>query len=176
MEYLKVKHIKDTFVLSNLPYKKFYASSLMLVGTVENNSEDVKLARGLIKFNLNKLEGKLVKKATLKLFIRKKQTCSDCGFPMILHVGINKEYVHIPSTTWIESPKFDIIGEATPIGASDIGKYVDVDLTNTFNKWLSGEVDNNGITLLLENANKDTIVSFSSTNGSKPPYIEYELA
>ena len=95
---------------------------------------------------------------------------------MILNVGINKEYVHIPSTTWIESPNFDIIGEATPIGAGDVGKYVDVQLTNTFNKWLSGEVDNNGITLLLENATKDTIVSFSSTSGSKPPYIEYELA
>lgn len=175
MEYLKIKHIKDTFVLSNLENKNYYSSSLALVGIVEKGTSESKLARGILKFNLNPIKTSSVKKATLKLYVRKKQTCNECGFPMILNVGINKEYVHVPSTTWSDAPIFDIIGEATLIEKNHIGSYIEVELTNTFNKWLSGEVENNGITLLLENENKDTILSFSSTNGSNPPYIEYTV-
>lgn len=175
MEYLKIKHIKDTFVLSNLENKNYFSSSLTLVGTVEKGSSESKLARGILKFNLNPIKASSVKKATLKLYVRKKQTCTDCGFPMILNVGINTGYVHVPSTTWCDAPEYTVIGEASLIEKKDIGSYIDVELTNTFNKWLSGEVDNNGITLLLENANKDTILSFSSTTGSKPPYIEYTV-
>lgn len=175
MEYLKSKYIKDSFVLSNLENKNFNSSSLLLVGTVEKEEAGSKLARGIMKFNLNKIEATSVKKAVLKLFVKKKQTTADCQFPMIVNVGINTGFVHVGSVCWSDAPEFEVIGESDVINKSDIGKYIEIELTNTFNKWLSKEVENNGITLSLENSSKDTIISFSSTKGSKPPYIEYEI-
>lgn len=173
MTYLKSKYMKDTFVISNLPYKKYHLSSLLLIGSLKKEGE-VKLAKAIFKFNLDSIKVEMVNKATLKIFVRKKQ---PYNFKEVIkfNVGINMEYVYISDTCFKSSPQFDQSKEEFIVDRSSIGSYVEVDITDIINDWLSKKIVNNGITIYSQEGRENAIIHFSSTESSRPPILEYEI-
>ncbi|MEG0370841.1 MAG: DNRLRE domain-containing protein [Clostridium sp.] len=174
MEYLKKKYIKDTFVVSNLPYKKFHMSSLLLVGNAKKDGF-TKVLRSIIKFKLDNIDSTSVISAYLNLYIRSKQTCNACKFPMKVNIGLNTSYVYVTSTCWDNAPSYKESDCFTTINSKDIGSYIRIDITDIINKWLSRECNNNGLTIYGDKALECGIINFSSTEGSKPPFLEYTL-
>ncbi|MEG2538763.1 MAG: DNRLRE domain-containing protein, partial [Clostridium sp.] len=71
-------------------------------------------------------------------------------------------------------PKYSSTDIEFIVDKLSIGKYIEIDITSIFNKWLSNEIVNNGITI-YPHGDEGTIVHFSSTESSKPPILEYEL-
>ncbi|MEF9952401.1 MAG: DNRLRE domain-containing protein [Clostridium sp.] len=173
MTCLKSKYMKDTFVISNLPYKKYHLSSLLLIGNLKREDE-LKSAKAIMKFNLDSIKALKVKRATLKISVRKNQPYTNIKNTKF-KLGINTEYIYISDACYKSAPEYISSQEEFIVDKLDIGRYIEINITDIINKWLSKEVVNNGLTIYSDDDLDGHIIHFSSTESSKPPILEYEL-
>lgn len=131
----------DTFSFSNQPNKNFGTFPLLMVQ---------KGATSYLKFNLAPLPANAsVNKATLRLYVNSVKTAGSVDA-----YEIDSAWTE-GGLTWQNAPTLGPSATGgNPIGvaASSNGQFILLDITELVQKWVGGEVQNNGLALALTTA------------------------
>ena len=150
METITLPPIGSTFVSSTLPDLNLSVSPVIIVGTNPVFGESI----GFFQFVLPPLPVTSVDSATLRLFVLYKTGAA----PSPVEVNRVTEDFDTSTVTYNTMPPFVPTGSSAQVTMGDIGRYIEIDVTDLVNEWLPVPGSNHGI--VLTNPDGTTEVQF----------------
>lgn len=168
MKCIKEYVIDDTVTSSKEQCKNFSNSLYSICG--KNNTDEYKI---LLKLDINKIkelceiEGNVTKvELCYYLYELSLNNCSDA---YMLNMGINLDDFNVKEVTYEKSPTYYQESCIYKLKKEFVGQYINFDISNIIKKWIKGDKENFGLTLL--GLNSTGIVCFTSIRGKEKPYI-----
>lgn len=162
MEYIEL--LPDSIYVVNSANCRINYNSIF-VGTTCRGPE-VCIFQSVLKFNLEKLIGNNIKsiKAKLKLFVEGSLQCK-------------RNIVNIGYLTECFNKCFPLSyneGEYLSITKCDLGKYIDIDVTDIVKDWIYQTIDNNGFSITGVENRYNTLITFGIQKNNCRPVLEIE--
>jgi hypothetical protein len=148
-----------TFVSSLLATNNLSFSTVIVAGTDPIYLDSI----SFLKFDLSSIPAETVTNATLRLFVIAKKAA-----PSTVVVNRVTSDFDINAVTYNTRPPYVPTGSSTIVTAGEVLQFIDIDITNLINQWLSGTFPNYGLALTVPGGT--TSVQF----GGKPIGADFE--
>lgn len=157
MQKVVLPIISDTFVSSAAPNQNFSEEDYLFEGLEAwSNSKFT----NCVIFDISKIPSKsLIDSAMLKVYVTRKDSMMDST------ITVNRilSPFDASTVTYNTMPAIKPTGEFYNITSSEVGSFINIDITNTIQKFVDGSLENYGIALTGEETTLSTLV-FGSTD------------
>lgn len=161
--------ISDTYISSKSTNLNFSHNSFLFLG-----NDNTGIFKSIIRINLDeiyKIHYKYkLKKVELCMYLEDIKHSDMSEKPFIVNIKYNLTDININTVSFVTLPRVTPINNRYRILETNIGKYMNFDITYLINEWIYGEKTNFGITLTVDD--ESYLAAFHSTRNKMKPFIQ----
>ncbi|HBM79927.1 MAG TPA: hypothetical protein DD426_03665, partial [Clostridiaceae bacterium] len=164
---------EDVYISQYFPSSNFSAVPVLFIGEYLQNEGLPDAYRSLLKFDLSAVPvGNTIVSAILRLFVSRKDKTDIQLTPQPATIFRNLEDFSEVTVVWNTQPEVAATGIFKNIVDTDLGTYINIDITDLVRSWFCGCAPNFGFEIRGREDVIDTIIAFTANGTATPPLLD----